>query len=736
MLNKTSNNIPSQRQSQDSSQSQKQSKISDSVMVECDFCEVEISSKNLSRHKKKHCVFFIEFKMRKREIKYILVGHNQDISALKRIQEDLKHQNLLLKDNLKILEEENYNIKKNNLELHEHLDRQFEFKFAYSEENVITMINKMTVAPSTMKTYLQVWRTYVGWCKQRKFFIDPLEPHEDSCKRHPLLPSNANEYINCSFQIAGQEYTSTAAKQRSILQLIMRKITDKAVLLTRPKREKLYKRKKVFLTELEMDEFLNFLKDNNSIYYHQVLIQSKTGARINAVANLKLEHLLFLTGQQDNIFLPDSKTNFLKQGKYIDEKTRDILKQYCTAHKEVIEKRKFLFYCGKESPKEKTTNLKKDEVLWEKKEHYRKAQYLSRKINEEIEKWTKMKNMPKARTHDIRRSVTQNSRNEKIQKMVTKLVSEEIGHSNVNTTTNFYLQKNQVNFDQIVSETFKQIQLRNSRSNIEEPVSEAESQSESESQPEPAPAEKKILNKKTKRSSAGKIKPISKLHIAEVTKDQQKKFKTSFNKALKKQNIKFSDDLVFKVPEEFQSVKPKDRNNNIQTMPANMAKDFEKFKDLSRKQIYAPLELVEDEVQGWIVKATADIKKNTFVTEYSGTVIDFSDDLDSDSIMEFYSTQASNLVIYPDEFGNLGKYLSGVNNQKVSRVCKKKKSEKGAVRNIKEKINLPNCTSQKFNINGGLHVLIYTIKNIKEGEVLFYDYNAGHLDEIVTQDFV
>jgi SET domain-containing protein len=140
---------------------------------------------------------------------------------------------------------------------------------------------------------------------------------------------------------------------------------------------------------------------------------------------------------------------------------------------------------------------------------------------------------------------------------------------------------------------------------------------------------------------------------------------------------------------------------------------------------------VEDPVQGWIVKATAEIKKNTFITEYSGTVIDFSDDLDSDSIMEFYSTQASNLVIYPDEYGNLGKYLSGINNQKVTQISKKKKTNVS-----KEKINLPNCTSQKFNINGGLHVVIYTIKDIKEGEILFYDYNAGHLDEIVTNDFV
>jgi SET domain-containing protein len=40
-----------------------------------------------------------------------------------------------------------------------------------------------------------------------------------------------------------------------------------------------------------------------------------------------------------------------------------------------------------------------------------------------------------------------------------------------------------------------------------------------------------------------------------------------------------------------------------------------------------------------------------------------------------------------------------------------------------------------FNINGGLHVLIYTIRDIEEGETLFYDYNAGKLDEVDTNLF-
>jgi SET domain-containing protein len=40
-----------------------------------------------------------------------------------------------------------------------------------------------------------------------------------------------------------------------------------------------------------------------------------------------------------------------------------------------------------------------------------------------------------------------------------------------------------------------------------------------------------------------------------------------------------------------------------------------------------------------------------------------------------------------------------------------------------------------FNINGSLHVLIYTIRDINEGETLFYDYNGGKLDEVNTDLF-
>ena len=39
-------------------------------------------------------------------------------------------------------------------------------------------------------------------------------------------------------------------------------------------------------------------------------------------------------------------------------------------------------------------------------------------------------------------------------------------------------------------------------------------------------------------------------------------------------------------------------------------------------------------------------------------------------------------------------------------------------------------------ILGHARIFLYAIKNIKEGDTLFYDYNAGGFDEYPTNEFV
>ena len=53
-----------------------------------------------------------------------------------------------------------------------------------------------------------------------------------------------------------------------------------------------------------------------------------------------------------------------------------------------------------------------------------------------------------------------------------------------------------------------------------------------------------------------------------------------------------------------------------------------------------------------------------------------------------------------------------------------------------DKMRTGNVKSIKYNIDGGIHVLLYSSRIIHLGETLYYDYNAGRLKEYDTSNFV
>ena len=69
---------------------------------------------------------------------------------------------------------------------------------------------------------------------------------------------------------------------------------------------------------------------------------------------------------------------------------------------------------------------------------------------------------------------------------------------------------------------------------------------------------------------------------------------------------------------------------------------------------------------------------------------------------------ATSLVIIPEKNGNLAKYLSGINNGK--------KNSKKLQQNVK---------SRRYNVEGECRVILYACRDIKSGEILYYDYNEG-----------
>ena len=128
-----------------------------------------------------------------------------------------------------------------------------------------------------------------------------------------------------------------------------------------------------------------------------------------------------------------------------------------------------------------------------------------------------------------------------------------------------------------------------------------------------------------------------------------------------------------------------------------------------------------------MVIANTYIQENTLLCEYTGNVITLQDyykklknkEIEkNDSIMDLVITPFSetSLIICPYSYANLGRFFSGVNN-------KNKISE--------AKINV---NSVKVLIDGSVHILLFTSKNIEKGEILYYNYN-GDANLYPTDEF-
>ena len=119
-----------------------------------------------------------------------------------------------------------------------------------------------------------------------------------------------------------------------------------------------------------------------------------------------------------------------------------------------------------------------------------------------------------------------------------------------------------------------------------------------------------------------------------------------------------------------------------------------------------------DKIQGFVVVASENLPRNGFITEYCGTVetlMTASED-DNDSIMDLLiipKKDEISLCIVPRSHGNIARFISGINNH--DKILARKQ----------------NVRSARFNINGECRVILFTVKKIKKGEQLYYDYNGG-----------
>jgi hypothetical protein len=81
-------------------------------------------------------------------------------------------------------------------------------------------------------------------------------------------------------------------------------------------------------------------------------------------------------------------------------------------------------------------------------------------------------------------------------------------------------------------------------------------------------------------------------------------------------------------------------------------------------------------------------------------------------------SSSNSLVICPEKKGNIARFISGINNIDI---------------NARKKLNL---NSARYDIDGTVHVILYACRNIKAGETLHYDYNAGGSESYPTDNFI
>jgi len=184
----------------------------------------------------------------------------------------------------------------------------------------------------------------------------------------------------------------------------------------------------------------------------------------------------------------------------------------------------------------------------------------------------------------------------------------------------------------------------------------------------------------------------------------------SIHKAFRKKEMVFNDELVLKninIPEEYL--------NTIQHLPKDDEEAFEKFKkEYSRNMYYGPLKIEWNICQGYVVKAIKEIKPNTLLCEYTGEVVSKTEDLFSDDLMEYATFDDKEYVICPIKQGNIGRFFSGINDKTGKRK--------------------QNVKSIKFKIKDKIHIALYTIKKIKIGDILYYNYNGGELSKQFGMD--
>ncbi|CAN8298907.1 unnamed protein product [Cochlearia groenlandica] len=186
--------------------------------------------------------------------------------------------------------------------------------------------------------------------------------------------------------------------------------------------------------------------------------------------------------------------------------------------------------------------------------------------------------------------------------------------------------------------------------------------------------------------------------------------------------IKYSGDLTYAPGMAPRSAnQSKFEKGGMQVLSKEDFETLEQCRAMYRRGECPPLVVVFDQHEGYTVEADGPIKDFTFIAEYAGDV-DYlhnreKDDCDSIMTLLLSEDPSKTLVICPDKYGNISRFISGINNH--NRFSKKKQ----------------NCKCVRYSVNGECRVLLVATRDISKGERLYYDYN-GYEHEYPTHHFL
>lgn len=146
---------------------------------------------------------------------------------------------------------------------------------------------------------------------------------------------------------------------------------------------------------------------------------------------------------------------------------------------------------------------------------------------------------------------------------------------------------------------------------------------------------------------------------------------------------------------------------------------YQAYKHNIRKGVFPPVQIIHDENFGFSAKSLSQMPRHTIIGEYLGeiTTMTKSSESNSDSLMVLLDTgdPETSLIIDPTSVGNIARFLSGVNNRSL---MSKRKA---------------NVRTRRFFVDGKVHIVLFTSRQVEAGEILNYDYNAGNEGKDVSQ---